>query len=142
MVVHCSLVLKEASGFLKRMSRKRILFLTDLPRLFYVELSTRAVKGTIPITAHLYAEAVTAESFRVVTRERSYVFRDLSKCASRWAVHVNEMVNRLYPVGSHVDVATVSGSGGGKLHCGGASQAMFDRGSSNGKGVGCRSNVW
>ncbi|RNF23503.1 protein kinase [Trypanosoma conorhini] len=110
-VVHCSLVRKEGSNMLRRMSGRRLLVLTDLPRLFFVELSTRTVKHTIPVTADLHARATSADFFRAVTKERNYVFRDLSGHASRWATCVNDMVSRLYRVSSRSAATTNLKSG-------------------------------
>ncbi|KEG12627.1 putative protein kinase [Trypanosoma grayi] len=93
-VVHCSLVLKESKRFLRKVSRQCLLVITDLPRLFYVEVATRVVKGNIPLTHEVYAEAETIDKFRVVTKERTYEFSDLNKRAGFWGMYINDYVKR------------------------------------------------
>ncbi|PWU92664.1 putative rac serine-threonine kinase [Trypanosoma cruzi] len=114
-VVHCSMVLKESRVFFKRTLRRRLLVLTDLPRLFYVDMSTRTVKGTIPIAPDLYVEYDTVEVFRAVTKKRTYFFCDPNKRAYIWAMRVNDVVKRLSTAGNCVDPATRQKKDRGKI---------------------------
>lgn len=67
-------------------TKKRMLVLTDKPRLFYVDMQKMELKGEIPWSASIEGTVPpkNTKRFDVVTPERTYNFTDLSGEASEW----------------------------------------------------------
>ena len=86
-VVHSGTVSKT-----RHLSTKiRLLVATTLPRLFYVDPVSEAIKGTVPLQG-AYASVVDDTKFEVHTSKRVYKFQDPSNQAHTWAGKINDIV--------------------------------------------------
>eukprot|EP01097_Dermamoeba_algensis_P000098 TRINITY_DN1034_c0_g1_i1.p1 TRINITY_DN1034_c0_g1~~TRINITY_DN1034_c0_g1_i1.p1 ORF type:complete len:302 (-),score=57.14 TRINITY_DN1034_c0_g1_i1:172-1077(-) len=65
--------------------KKRLLILTDAPRLFYIDPEKEEYKGTIPWSNDLYVKQKDARHFDITTPKRVYMMDDRGRNAARWA---------------------------------------------------------
>lgn len=75
--------------------RTRQLILTEGPRLYYVDAAAMVLKGEIPWTKDLRAEAKNFEVFFVHTPKRIYYLEDHTGHANEWVKKIEE-VHRAY----------------------------------------------
>ncbi|KAL0489965.1 3-phosphoinositide dependent protein kinase, partial [Acrasis kona] len=78
----------------KLSTKKRQLILTDMPRLFYVDIKTLSVKGTIPWSDKLKAKLRTNKSFTIKTPKREWNFEEV-EVASTWIQLINEQLEKV-----------------------------------------------
>lgn len=91
-VVYSSLVTKERYKALS--VKERILILTDFPRLFYLEPESQSIKGQVPWTDEMCAQADSQCQFHVYTPDRTYHFIDKDQRAAIWAAKINDQVKK------------------------------------------------
>ena len=93
-VLFASRIVKER--YVALSVKERYLILTDFPRLFYVKEESNNIKGTVPWTEDLCAQADNAQQFHVYTGtgflDRVYHFVDADNHAQIWAAKINDMV--------------------------------------------------
>ena len=80
----------------KKALRKQVrqLVLTDKPRLFYIEPDNQMIKGHIPWSKSLCAEAKSDRTLNIHTDSRVYKFSIKSKLSYTWASKINDTVKR------------------------------------------------
>ena len=69
--------------------------LTSYPRLFYIEPGTFTIKGQVPWSEHIAAEAESPSVFRVHTGDNQRVYHfidDNGQRAPTWAAKINAVV--------------------------------------------------
>jgi 3-phosphoinositide dependent protein kinase-1 len=93
-VLYSSLIVKERYALLPTSAKSRLLILTDFPRLFYLEPESLTIKGQVPWSDDIFAQADSPERFQVITPDREYVFVDSEKRAALWASKINDLVKR------------------------------------------------
>ncbi|KNC47759.1 AGC/PDK1 protein kinase [Thecamonas trahens ATCC 50062] len=88
------LIVKNGLVFKKKglSTKKRMLFLTDKPRLFYVDPKKNVVKGEIPWSGDLSPELVSAKKFRIHVPDRSYNLSDPDATASEWVEAIGDLL--------------------------------------------------
>jgi 3-phosphoinositide dependent protein kinase-1 len=95
-VIYASIILKERYAALS--VKERILILTDYPRLFYLKPGTKVIKGMVPWSADICAQADSADRFVVYTSgSRTYKFVDKAQRAALWSAKINHMVKKSKP---------------------------------------------
>jgi 3-phosphoinositide dependent protein kinase-1 len=75
--------------------KQRLLVLTTFPRLFYIEPGTFTIKGQVPWSENIAAEAETASVFKVHTGDGQRVYHfvdDHGQRAAIWAAKINGVV--------------------------------------------------
>jgi len=72
-------------------AKKRQLILTDFPRFFYLEPTTRIQKGEIQWSNELWCEFKDEKNFILHTPGRKYYFATLSCGAKQWCDEVNKV---------------------------------------------------
>ncbi|CAL8132568.1 unnamed protein product [Orchesella dallaii] len=77
-------------------ARRRLLFLTEGPHLFYCEPSTLNLKGEIPWSRQLKPETKDFKIFFVHTPNRTYYLEDPGGYALDWVRAINEMHQHVY----------------------------------------------
>ncbi|MES1911849.1 MAG: hypothetical protein MHM6MM_004219, partial [Cercozoa sp. M6MM] len=75
--------------------KTRVLILTDLPRLFYVDDSRMQFKGEVPFTRDTHAEVRDPDNFFVRTPDRTYKIKALERSAADWVTAIENMRDRL-----------------------------------------------
>lgn len=79
-------------------SKKRQLILTDFPRLFYVDVDSKVqqIKGQVPWTKDMWAEAVDTNRFVVHTPNRDYdfecIFDQKEHTSELWVRKINQLL--------------------------------------------------
>lgn len=73
--------------------KKRMLILTDTPRIFYIDPRRRILKGEVPWSKKLYIEIRNDVVWRINTPKRIYYLEDLKKNSQRWADAVRKLQN-------------------------------------------------
>uniref|UniRef100_A0A146KQF9 3-phosphoinositide-dependent protein kinase 1 n=2 Tax=Lygus hesperus TaxID=30085 RepID=A0A146KQF9_LYGHE len=81
-------------------ARRRMLMLTEGPRLFYADPSTMTLKGEIPWSATLSAEAKSFKVFFVHTPNRTYYLEESDGFALEWCRAIDEVKTFYYPPNS------------------------------------------
>jgi len=95
-VVYASAIVKERYKALS--VKQRILLLTDYPRLFYIVPGTNEIKGQVPWTKGMCAQADNEREFHVYTDgSRTYHFKDAAAHAHIWASKINHMLKLKAP---------------------------------------------
>jgi 3-phosphoinositide dependent protein kinase-1 len=90
-VVYSSKIVKERYRALS--VKERILILTDYPRLFYLVPETLELKGEVPWSDDIAAEADSQSKFHIHTGgSRTYHFVDAENRAHLWAAKINDQV--------------------------------------------------
>lgn len=87
-VVMSGLVYKKR----RLVKQRRMLLLTNSPRLLYIDPETDTLKGTVPWGDEMEVVLKTGNKFNIVTEDRTYVFEDCSDDASRWADAINRQL--------------------------------------------------
>ena len=78
--------------------KKRILILTNFPRLFYIEdKEAHKIKKHVPWCDDIVAKAKTKCDFDVVTKGRTYNFEDPAGHAHLWVSKINQVANQKRP---------------------------------------------
>ncbi|ODM93554.1 3-phosphoinositide-dependent protein kinase 1 [Orchesella cincta] len=77
-------------------ARRRLLFLTEGPHLYYCEPSTLNLKGEIPWSKQLRPEAKDFKIFFVHTPNRTYYLEDQGGFALEWCRAINDMHQYVY----------------------------------------------
>uniref|UniRef100_A0A7E4W0N5 3-phosphoinositide-dependent protein kinase 1 n=1 Tax=Panagrellus redivivus TaxID=6233 RepID=A0A7E4W0N5_PANRE len=75
-------------------ARRRMFLLTEGPHLFYVDPVSMELRGEVPFSKEMSAEARNFRSFFVHTPGRSYVLFDPQRNASAWCQAINEVRDR------------------------------------------------
>jgi len=88
LIVENSLVIKQR-GLSKT---KRQLILTDKPRIFYVDPEKMVVKGEVPISAELRAEARNPKNFQIIVPGRVYKLTELNGNSKRWIDSIQKFI--------------------------------------------------
>jgi len=88
-VVLAGVVLKQKAHYigLSKWGR-RVLVLTTLPRLLYIDPKTRELRGEIPYTSEVQAVLVDEQEFNCITPKRPFKFRTLMKPGAALWCHV------------------------------------------------------
>ena len=73
-------------------SKKRLLFLTDKPRMFYMDPKKNVVKGEIEWGAELSPELISPKKFKVHTTGRSYNLTDPAGAAQEWVEAIADVL--------------------------------------------------
>jgi len=80
----------------RKMSRKkRMLILTDLPRLFYIDPRKMELKGEIPLDHQIKVEVKDDVIWRILIPKRIYELEDLTRDASRWQEALEKAKSKL-----------------------------------------------
>jgi len=72
-------------------TKKRQLMLTDFPRFFYVDPTTKKQKGDIQWSSELWAEFKDEKNFIIYTPRRKYYISPLTCGAKAWVDEINKM---------------------------------------------------
>ncbi|XP_024085743.1 3-phosphoinositide-dependent protein kinase 1 isoform X2 [Cimex lectularius] len=72
-------------------SRRRMLLLTEGPRLFYVDPATMVLKGEIPYSSSISTEPKNFKTFFVHTPNRTYYLEEPEGYALDWCKAIDEM---------------------------------------------------
>ncbi|XP_036625300.1 3-phosphoinositide-dependent protein kinase 1-like [Trichosurus vulpecula] len=75
-------------------ARRRQLLLTEGPHLYYVDPISKVLKGEIPWSAQLWAEAKNFKTFYVHTPNRTYHLIDPNGNAHKWCQKIQEVCQR------------------------------------------------
>eukprot|EP00164_Ancoracysta_twista_P003200 GFYU01004268.1.p1 GENE.GFYU01004268.1~~GFYU01004268.1.p1 ORF type:complete len:695 (+),score=157.08 GFYU01004268.1:253-2337(+) len=89
-VVHCGLLLKKR----KMSSKKRVLILTNFPRMFYVDADSMEQKGEVVWSSQVKAELKDNSNWILHTPKRDYVFEEPNKKAGEWCDAINKMLKQ------------------------------------------------
>jgi len=73
-------------------AKRRMLVLTDAPRLFYIDPQSLAVMGEVPWTAELKAQYKTPKTFFIHTPDRTYYLDDVEKQAITWVDAIQKVL--------------------------------------------------
>jgi len=88
LVLHNAMVWKKKGLF----SKKRLMILTDKPRLFYVDADKMAFKGEIPWSVdELAVEIKNPKKFTITVPTRVYYLEDISGNACQWGEKITEL---------------------------------------------------
>jgi 3-phosphoinositide dependent protein kinase-1 len=87
LIVETGLIHKKKGLF----SRRRQLFITDLPRIFYVDPEKMEKKGEIPWSRDIHPEIRNNRQFFIHTPNRTYILDDSNSSSHRWS----EAIQRL-----------------------------------------------
>ena len=88
LIVKEGLVDKRRGLFAKR----RMLLLTDKPRLVYIDAETMTVKGEIPWSSELHPQYRNMKTFFVHTPKRTYYLDDVERAALTWVDTIQQVV--------------------------------------------------
>lgn len=86
-------IVKKKAGWIYK---KRILKITEEPKISYYEPTRNEHRGNIAISSKLYAEVKGRVEFHVITPKRTYFFKDLEETPEKWVEAVNQLVKRVY----------------------------------------------
>lgn len=92
LIIKQGLVDKRKGLFAKR----RMLLLTEGPHLYYVDPSTKILKGQIPWSEHLRPEAKNFKTFFIHTPNRTYYLEDKKLGSQEWVQKVEEVWRTYY----------------------------------------------
>ncbi|KAI9594900.1 PH domain-containing protein [Syncephalis fuscata] len=87
-VLHAGVVYKRRGLF----SKRRLLVLTDHPRLIYADDHRGCVKGTIYFTARMLPEFKDPKHFFIHTPSKTHYFEDTGKQARFWVETINQVI--------------------------------------------------
>jgi len=107
LIVHMSLIWKT-KGLSKK---KRMLIMTDLPRILYLDPVDRDVKGEIPWNdsgEKLRVEVKDSRKFEIHTPDRSYHMEDITLGARKWQEEIIAQQKRLTSPGASSTASTLS----------------------------------
>jgi len=86
-IVEHGIILKK-----RKMSRKkRMLLLTDAPRLLYIDPRKMELKGEIPFDPTLKVEVRDDVIWRIIVPKRVYELEDMQREATRWQDAIDKM---------------------------------------------------
>lgn len=91
-IIYEGVVKKKAGWVYKR----RLLIISDEPRISYYEPSRRELRGEIAISPQLRGEVKGKIDFHVITPKRTYYFKVISDTPDKWVKAVAELVQKLY----------------------------------------------
>ncbi|CAG8661452.1 9190_t:CDS:10, partial [Acaulospora morrowiae] len=77
-------------------TKKRLLILTDLPRLIYVDQEKMTQKGEIYWSSRMVVELKNKKTFFIHTPRKTYYFDDPNATASEWVNKINELLAANY----------------------------------------------
>ncbi|XP_028128946.1 3-phosphoinositide-dependent protein kinase 1 isoform X4 [Diabrotica virgifera virgifera] len=107
--VEDNLILKQ--GFIDKkkglFARRRMFLLTLGPHLYYVDPTTMTLKGEIPWSRDLNAEAKNFKIFFVHTPNRKYYLEDPDGYALEWCKAINDLKSYYYPEESLLNNVTL-----------------------------------
>lgn len=78
-------------------ARTRMFLLTTGPRLYYVDPINKVLKGQVPWSADLKAEAKNFRTFYVYTPGRTYYLEDQDGDAPGWVSKIEELKKKYFP---------------------------------------------
>ncbi|CAB0000018.1 unnamed protein product [Nesidiocoris tenuis] len=98
-MVEGNLILKQGIVSKRKglFARRRMLMLTEGPRLFYADPSTMTLKGEIPWSSTLSTEVRNFKIFFVHTPNRTYYLEESDGYALEWCKAIDEVKNVYYP---------------------------------------------
>ena len=91
-IIYEGIVKKKAGWIYKR----RLLIISDEPRISYYEPTRRELRGEIAISPQLRGEVKNKIDFHVITPKRTYYFKVISDTPDKWVKAVAELVQKLY----------------------------------------------
>ena len=91
-IIYEGIVKKKAGWIYKR----RLLIISDEPRISYYEPTRRELRGEIAISPQLRGEVKNKIDFHVITPKRTYYFKVISDAPDKWVKAVAELVHKLY----------------------------------------------
>mmetsp|Transcript_66537 Transcript_66537/g.100267 ORF Transcript_66537/g.100267 Transcript_66537/m.100267 type:complete len:307 (-) Transcript_66537:11-931(-) len=74
---------------------KRQLIMTDKPRIFYVDPEKMIIKGEVPMSKEVTAEARNSKVFSITVPGRVYKLTELNGNAKRWVDSVKKMISTI-----------------------------------------------
>jgi len=89
-IEECGMIIKTR----KMSTKRRFLFLTNLPRLFYVDPKKMVLKGEIVWSNKLKVVIKDEEFFKVVIPGRTYELQDVQKDSNRWLVAITRSIEK------------------------------------------------
>jgi len=78
----------------KLSKKRRVLILTNKPRLFYVDAKKMVVKGNIPWNDSMSVQIKNEVVFKIMVTGRVYDLEDLKKEAQRWKERIESLQNK------------------------------------------------
>jgi hypothetical protein len=91
-VIYEGIVKKKAGWIYKR----RLLIISDEPRISYYEPTRRELRGEIAISSALKGEVKNKIDFHIITPKRTYYFKVINDTPDKWVKAVAELVQKLY----------------------------------------------
>lgn len=80
-------------------SKKRLLIMTDKPRLFYVDPQKNLMKGMIPFSQSIRIITKSVKDFIIKTPKRNYVMEDLTGEAYKWVKAIDAIKKKVFKTG-------------------------------------------
>merc|ERR1712137_134190 len=74
---------------------KRQLIMTDKPRIFYVDPEKMVIKGEIPLSKSVVAEAKNDRFFLITVPGRAYKLTELNSNSKRWVESVQKVIREM-----------------------------------------------
>ena len=75
-------------------SKRRVLVLTDKPRMFYIDPESLDIKGEIEWSKDMVPQYRNKKTFFVHTPERTYYLEDCEKQAVTWVDAIQQLLRK------------------------------------------------
>mmetsp|Transcript_9239 Transcript_9239/g.9216 ORF Transcript_9239/g.9216 Transcript_9239/m.9216 type:complete len:185 (+) Transcript_9239:529-1083(+) len=86
-------IVRKKAGWIYK---KRLLIISEEPRISYYEPNGEEYRGDIAISPELKAEAKGRSEFHIITPNRTYYFKELNDQPEKWVQAVSELVSKIY----------------------------------------------
>lgn len=86
-------VVKKKAGWIYK---RRLLIITEEPKITYYEPTRRELRGQIAISQDLRGEVKNKIDFHIVTPKRTYYFKVINDDPHKWVKAVAELVHKIY----------------------------------------------
>lgn len=88
-----SAIVKKKAGWI---FRKRLLVITEEPRIAYYEPNGQFLRGEVPLGADIRAEVSGRKKFLIIAPNRQYIFEDLEDQPEAWVLVINQLIHRFF----------------------------------------------
>lgn len=86
-------VVKKKAGWIYK---KRLLIISEEPKISYYEPTRREFRGEIAISPQLRGEVKNKIDFHIITPKRTYYFKVINETPDKWVKAVAELVRKVY----------------------------------------------
>ena len=86
-------IVKKKAGWIYK---RRILIITEEPKITYLEPTRKEFRGEIAISPQLRGEVKNKIDFNIITPKRTYYFKVINDTPERWVRAVAELVHKVY----------------------------------------------